>query len=104
EVNVTYSITDEQTLKMEYEATTDKATPVNLTNHAFFNLNGEGNGTILDHQLQLYADQFTPVEEGLIPTGEFRDVKGSPFDFTEPHAIGDRIEAENQQLQNGSGY
>lgn len=104
DVKVTYSLTSDQVLKMEYEATTDEATPVNLTNHAFFNLNGEGSGTILNHELTLFADKFTPVDEGLIPTGELRNVKGTPFDFTEPHAIGERIEAENEQLEYGKGY
>ena len=104
EVKVTYSLTDDQALKMEYEAITDEATPVNLTNHAFFNLNGEGSGTILDHKLELNADKFTPVDEGLIPTGDLKDVEGTPFDFTEPHTIGERIEAENEQLEYGKGY
>ncbi|WP_461532175.1 aldose epimerase family protein [Sinomicrobium sp.] len=103
DVKVTYSIAG-KTLKMEYEATTDKATPVNLTNHAFFNLNGEGSGSILNHKVQFYADQFTPVDEGLIPTGELRDVKDTPFDFTEPHTIGERIDADNEQLKFGQGY
>lgn len=104
DVKVTYSVTDDQVLKMEYEATTDEATPVNLTNHAFFNLNGEGNGSILEHQVQIYADKFTPVDGGLIPFGELRDVKGTPFDFTKSHSIGERIDAENEQLKNGNGY
>lgn len=104
DVKVTYSLTDDQALKMEYEATTDKATPVNLTNHAFFNLNGEGSGTILNHKLKLFADKFTPVDKGLIPTGELRNVAGSPFDFTEFHTIGERIEVDNVQLTNGNGY
>lgn len=104
DVKVTYSVTNDRAVRMEYEATTDKATPVNLTNHAFFNLNGEGSGTILDHKVQIYADQFTPVDEGLIPVGELKDVAGTPFDFREPHTIGERIEAENEQLKNGDGY
>jgi aldose 1-epimerase len=104
EVEVTYSITDEQTLKMEYHAVTDKKTPVNLTNHAFFNLNGEGSGSILDHRVKFYADKFTPVDEGLIPFGEFREVQGTPFDFTNFHTIGERIKSENEQLQFGKGY
>ncbi|RAV30893.1 aldose epimerase family protein [Sinomicrobium soli] len=103
DVQVTYSIAG-NTLRMEYEAITDKATPVNLTNHAFFNLNGEGSGSILEHKARFYADQFTPVDDGLIPTGELRDVKGTPFDFTEPHTIGERIETDNEQLKYGKGY
>ncbi|WP_339651399.1 aldose epimerase family protein [uncultured Salegentibacter sp.] len=104
DVKVTYSLTDDQEIVMEYEATTDKATPVNLTNHAFFNLNGEGSGEILDHQLQLYAHKFTPVDSGLIPTGELREVQGTPFDFREFHRIGERIEENNKQLTYGKGY
>jgi aldose 1-epimerase len=104
EVEVTYSITDEQTLKMEYHAVTDKKTPVNLTNHAFFNLNGEGSGSILDHRVKFYADKFTPVDDGLIPSGELKGVEGTPFDFTDFHTIGERIKTENEQLKFGKGY
>lgn len=104
DVKVTYSVTDDRAVKMEYEAITDKATPVNLTNHAFFNLNGEGSGTILDHRVKIDADQFTPVDQGLIPTGEFKSVEATPFDFREPRTIGERIETENEQLTNGKGY
>ena len=103
-VTVTYSITEDNTVKMEYEATTDKTTIVNLTNHAYFNLNGEGNGTILNHSLQLFANKYTPVDDGLIPTGELKDVKGTPFDFTLPHKIGERIDANDTQLKYGGGY
>lgn len=103
-VKVTYSATSEQGLKIEYEATTDKITPVNLTNHAFFNLNGEGSGTILNHVVHFNADKYTPVDSGLIPTGKLENVKGTPFDFTTPHTIGERIETINQQLTNGQGY
>lgn len=104
EVKVTYSVSNDRAVKIDYEATTDKSTPVNLTNHAFFNLNGEGSGTVLGHKVQINADQFTPVDKGLIPTGELADVAGTPFDFREFHTVGDRIDTEEEQLKNGSGY
>tara|TARA_R110002073_G_scaffold30361_5_gene94773 strand:+ start:983 stop:2182 length:1200 start_codon:yes stop_codon:yes gene_type:complete len=104
QVKVTYSLSDENTVKMEYEANTDKPTPVNLTNHAFFNLNGEGSGTILNHSLQIYADKFTPVDDGLIPLGKLENIENTPFDFSSSHTIGERINTDNLQLKNGSGY
>ncbi|RXG20421.1 aldose 1-epimerase [Leeuwenhoekiella polynyae] len=104
DVTVTYSVTTDRELQMEYEATTDQKTLVNLTNHAFFNLNGEGSGSILDHKLMIAAGQYTPVDAGLIPTGKLDSVAGTPFDFTTPHTIGERIETPNEQLTFGKGY
>jgi aldose 1-epimerase len=103
-VKVTYSLTGDNGFKCEYEATTDKKTIVNLTNHAFFNLNGEGSGTILNHTVQIYADKYNPVDTTLIPTGKLAPVAGTPFDFTKPITIGSRIDSANEQLKNGNGY
>ncbi len=103
-VKVTYSLTGDNGFKAEYEATTDKKTVVNLTNHAFFNLNGEGSGTILNHSVEIYANKYTPVDTGLIPTGKLALVAGTPFDFTKPTTIGARIDSANEQLKNGKGY
>ncbi|MBB6128913.1 aldose epimerase family protein [Mucilaginibacter lappiensis] len=103
-VKVTYSLTDNNEFKAVYEATTDKNTVVNLTNHAFFNLNGEGSGTILDHLVQIDADNYVPVDSTLIPLGKIESVKGTPFDFTKPETIGKRINDNNVQLKDGKGY
>jgi aldose 1-epimerase len=103
-VTMTYTLTEDNEFKITYEATTDKATVVNLTHHSFFNLSGAGNGDILDHVLMLNADQFTPVNKDLIPTGELKSVKGTPMDFTSATAIGDRIDADFEQLKHGGGY
>lgn len=88
---VIYSITEDNEMIIRYEAETDKATPVNLTHHSYYNLAGQGQGDILSHEMMLNADSFTPVDEGLIPTGQIRPVKDSPMDFTTPHPIGSRI-------------
>jgi aldose 1-epimerase len=103
-VKATYTLSDQDELSFDYEATTDKATPVNLTQHTYFNLAGEGHGDILGHELTLNADRFTPVDKNLIPTGELRSVKNTPFDFSKPTAIGARINDQSEQLELGRGY
>jgi aldose 1-epimerase len=104
DVKVQYQLTNENELKIEYWATTDRPTPVNLTHHSFFNLKGDGNGTINDHILQINADFYTPVDEGLIPTGEIAPVEGTPMDFRAPTAIGERVDDDFEQLKYGLGY
>jgi aldose 1-epimerase len=101
---VTYRLDAESRLTVHYEATTDAPTVINLTQHTYWNLAGEGSGTILDHELQIDAAGFTPVDETLIPTGEIAPVEGTPFDFREPTAIGARIRDDDQQLLYGQGY
>lgn len=104
QLSVTYTLTNDNELHVQYMATTDKATPINVTQHSYFNLKGEGQGTILDHELMLNADKFTPVDEGLIPTGELASVEGTPMDFTTAKAIGRDIDQTHQQLTFGLGY
>lgn len=101
-VEVTYTLTDDNRFQINYGATTDQPTVLNLTNHTYFNL--AGSGDILDHLVHLNADQFTPVDDTLIPTGEFQSVSDTPFDFTQATAIGERIDQDHVQLQYGGGY
>lgn len=103
-VTVQYQLLEDNSLKITYNAVTNKSTVVNLTNHTYFNLNGIGSGTILNHILTVNANKFTPVDTELIPTGELRDVINTPFDFTQPTTIGARINAGGNQLKFGEGY
>ena len=104
EIFMTYTLTSSNEFKVEYLAQTDKPTHVNLSHHSFFNLKGEGNGTINDHILYINGSKTTPVNEVLIPTGDIADVTGTPFDFRKAKAIGTDLYVENEQLKNGSGY
>ena len=103
-VTATYTLTDKNELRVVFTATTDQKTVVNLTHHSYFNLAGEGNGDILGHVVTLKANRFTPVDKNLIPNGKLEPVKGTPFDFRKPTAIGLRISQPDQQLQFGGGY
>lgn len=103
-VTATYHLTDANELRIDYSATTDKNTVINLTSHSYFNLKGAGSGDILGHVVTLNADRFTPADASLIPTGELRAVAGTPFDFRNPTAVGARIGQDNEQLRLGNGY
>lgn len=103
-VQTVYTLTNDNALKIDYSAVTDKATVLNLTHHSYFNLAGAGNGSILNHKLMINADRFTPVDKDLIPTGELRLVRGTPLDFRRLTTIGTRINQNDQQLLRGKGY
>jgi aldose 1-epimerase len=103
-IEVRYTLTNTDELHIDYEATTDKATPVNLTNHSYWNLSGNAVRPITGHKLMIKSDRMTPVDDGLIPTGELASVKGTPFDFNISTTIGERIDQENLQLKYGKGY
>ena len=104
QIEMTYTLTGDNEFKVDYQAITDKATHVNISHHSFFNLKGEGRGTILDNVMTIAASQTIPVDDELIPTGDVTPVDGTPFDFRTPHLIGERINQEDVQLANGGGY
>lgn len=103
-IRIVYRLTNENELEVSYRATTEKATIINLTHHSYFNLHGEGKGTPLDHLFMINADHITPIDAGMIPTGELMPVKGTPFDFTSPVAPRDRIDEDHPQLELGGGF
>nr|MBX2842906.1 galactose mutarotase [Flammeovirgaceae bacterium] len=103
-VDVIYSLNNQNELKIEYLAETDKNTHCNLTNHSYFNLKGAGNGDVLDHKIAISAENFTPVDENMIPIGTLQKVSSSPFDFRELTRIGERIDENDEQLKLGNGY
>ena len=103
-VRVTYTLDDEGALQVEYAATTDRPTHINLTQHSYFNLSGHDSGNILSHEVTIHADRYTPVNEALIPTGELAPVEGTPFDFRKSTAVGARIDAAHDQITRGRGY
>lgn len=104
DIDMIYTLTPDNSFRVDYSAVTDAPTYFNISHHSFFNLKGVGNGTVLDNVMVINASHTTPVDGHLIPTGEIADVTGTPFDFREPHAIGERIGADNEQLRNGNGY
>ena len=104
DVRVTYTLRSDDALVIDYEASTDKATPINLTQHTYFNLAGQAGGDVLGHELTVNASSFVPVDDAQIPTGEIASVAETPFDFRTPHAIGERIDADHEQIRHGGGY
>ena len=104
DVTAVYTLTEDNALRLDFTARTDKPTICNLTHHSYFNLRGAGRSSILDHEVMIHADRFTPVDSGLIPTGELRPVQGTPFDFRAPMAIGARIGQKDEQLAFAKGY
>lgn len=104
DVSVTYTVLHEDALRIDYTAVTDRPTPVNLTNHTYFNLAGEGSGDVLAHVLTLNARQYTPIKRGLVPWGHATAVTETPLDFTAPHTIGERIDVPHEQLRSAGGY